>query len=133
MFVQFREAAPWPPEARSFDDRKGWLSHSRTIQTRAARLGYSRGRDIDASWFESWVRDVPAAGVRISIGFTGPPLPEEQVAAAITELTFEPLGGGPALALGQVPPVLAAEAHHDYVEVAEAGAFDPDWERQTGP
>lgn len=70
----------------------------------------------------------------MQIEFTGSFVPEENIAAAVTALTFERTGRGSGRGTARIadlPPVLVAEAYRDYVAVAEAGAFDPDWERKS--
>ena len=52
----------------------------------------------------------------------------------MTALTFERTGRGSGRGTARIadlPPVLVAEAYRDYVAVAEAGSFDPDWERKS--
>jgi len=64
------------------------------------------------------------------IEFTGSILPEENIPAAVKRLWFE--SDGRQLKLGDVPPILLAESYADYVHIAEAGGFDPQWDQKSG-
>jgi hypothetical protein len=132
LFDQFGGPLPaFPDDADRVDDHLGWVSDSRAIRVLASERGYKRGPDVDASWFDAWVRDVPAADLRIWLGFTGSPLPERPIPAAVTNLTFTRIAGRTSLPLAEVPPVLLAEAYGDYAQVAGAGSFDPNWAAAT--
>ena len=65
------------------------------------------------------------------ISFTGSYLPEEQIPAALTTLTFEPLRSGKLRPLGEVPPILLAESVADYEYIGDAGIFDEDWQSKA--
>jgi hypothetical protein len=126
LFGQFDAAAPDVAEgADEVDDHQGWLSDTFAIRGRATKRGYSRATAENSGWTDEYTKDMPSAGLRVCLGFTGSGLPEEQFGAAVTTLAFE--RHGRRLKLAQVPPILLAEAYADYVFVAEAGAFDPKW------
>ncbi|MCL2653796.1 MAG: hypothetical protein FWD63_08440, partial [Propionibacteriaceae bacterium] len=75
------------------------------------------------------VKPLPSSDIKVIILFTGSVVPEEQMPAAITELIF--LRDGDRFPLGNVPKILLAESYADYVYIAEAGAFDKDWESKS--
>ena len=123
-----------PAGAVRISDHKGWLTDSFSIRGRATKLGWSRSAAEDAGWFTAYTKAYPSLGITAEIQFTGAFLPEENIAAAVTDLEFRRTGtwGASGLVpLADLPPVLVAESYRDYVTVAEAGAFDPDWERRS--
>ncbi|MCL2464539.1 MAG: DUF4132 domain-containing protein, partial [Micrococcales bacterium] len=129
-FAQFAAAPPaFAAGATQIADHLGWLSDSFAIRGRALKRGYARGEAEDAGWFTCYVKNLPGAGIRVEIEFTGSFLPEQQIAAAVQRLTFT--REGRELALADVPPILLAECYADYVDVAQAGAFDPEWEAKS--
>ncbi|MDR1512961.1 MAG: DUF4132 domain-containing protein [Propionibacteriaceae bacterium] len=131
LFGQFDAAVPVVAEgADQVDDHLGWLSDTFAVRGRAVKRGYSRAAAEDGAWFHEYFKDLPSAGLRVCLGFTGSTLPEEQFGAAVTKLTFE--RDERRLKLADVPPILLAESYADYVFVAEAGAFDPKWEDKSG-
>jgi hypothetical protein len=131
VFDQFTADRPaFPPDTELITDHQGWLSDSFAIRTRATKRGYSRSATEDGGWFNEYRKEMPGLGIEVVIGFTGSYLPEEQIAAAVTDLFFRSKSGQE-LPLAQVPPVLAAESYADYIHVAEAGAFDPEWQAKS--
>lgn len=115
-------------------DREGWLSDSFSVRGRATKRGYTRSQAEDAGWFTAYTKAFASAGIVVRIEFTGSYLPEENIPAAITRLTFERTGDGSrrgAARVADVPRVLVAEAYRDYLSVAGAGAFDPDWQTKS--
>ncbi|WP_125778094.1 DUF4132 domain-containing protein [Antribacter gilvus] len=121
-------------DALRISDHRGWLTDSFSVRGRATKLGYSRSQAEDAGWFTSYLKEYPSAGITVEIEFTGAFLPEENIAAAVTDLVFRRTGtyGDRGLVpVADVPPVLVAEAYRDYVTVAEAGAFDAAWEKKS--
>jgi hypothetical protein len=131
LFGQFEATTPeFQPDATVIADRKGWLSDSFAIRGRATKRGYIRGPAEDGAGFDHYRKELPGAGIRVEIGFTGSYVPEEQLAAAVTELAFYSKDYR-SMPLGEVPPILLAESYADYVFVAEAGAFDPEWEKHS--
>jgi hypothetical protein len=128
LFEQFTDPAPvFAAEADAIDDHKGWLSDSFAIRSRAGRRGYTRGQVEEASWFNYYQKKLPSAGLIVQLYFTGALMTEGQTPAAVTELVFRQADFSQ-LELSEVWPILLAEAYADYVYVAEAGTFDPDWE-----
>lgn len=121
--------------ATLIDDHKGWLTDSFSIRGRATKLGYVRSAAEDAGWFTAYCKPYPSVGLRVDLEFTGAYLPEENIAAAMTDLvvvrTDRKLGTTGRVPLAEVPTVLLAEAYRDYVRVAEAGSFDADWARKS--
>ncbi|MGO1293500.1 MAG: DUF4132 domain-containing protein [Cellulosimicrobium funkei] len=135
LFAQLDVATPdVPAGATAIDDHKGWFSDSFSIRGRATKRGYSRSQAEDAGWFSAYTKAFTSAGIVVQIEFTGSFVPEENIPAAVTALTFERTGRGSGRGTARIadlPPVLVAEAYRDYVAVAEAGSFDPDWERKS--
>jgi hypothetical protein len=130
VFSQFGALVPgFQPLELAVDDHLGWLSDSFAIRGRAAKRGYERGTPQDGAWFSEYFKSLPGSGLRVQINFTGSFVPEEQIAAAVTTLTFHK--GALDLPLGEVPPVLLAESYADYVFIAEAGSYDPDWKNKS--
>ena len=131
LFDQFKAVTPAvSPLATKINDHEGWLSDSFAIRGRATKRGYARGSSEDGGWFSEYFKKLPESGLRVVISFTGSILPEELVPAAVEELSFEK--DGAALALKDVPPILLAESYADYVNIAEAGVFDPKWRDKAG-
>jgi hypothetical protein len=102
----------------------------------ATKLGYQRGEAQDGGWFMTYEKRFPTLGLTSVVSFSGSPLPEESRTVALESLTVVRLApdgrtGGP-VPLGQVPPVLLAEAYADIRDLAAAGTgFDPDWQRKV--
>jgi hypothetical protein len=131
LFDQFTAPPPqFAAEADTIDDHKGWLSDSFAIRARAGHRGYTRGVVEEGSWFNYYQKKLPSAGLVLQLCFTGALMTEGQVPAAVTELVFRQADFSQ-LELSEVWPILLAEAYADYVYVAEAGTFDPDWEVKT--
>ncbi|MCL2465584.1 MAG: DUF4132 domain-containing protein, partial [Micrococcales bacterium] len=132
LFDQFEAEVPPVVETESeVTDHAGWLSDSFAIRARATKRGYTRAKPMDGAWFSSYERLLPDAGITVVIEFTGAVLPEEQVPAAVKTLSFEQ--EGMAMRLGDVPKILLAESYADYVYVAQAGTYDPDWAIKATP
>ncbi|GAA1866954.1 DUF4132 domain-containing protein [Myceligenerans crystallogenes] len=135
LFGQLDAAMPEVADgAVQVTDRKGWLSDSFTIRGRMFAAGWKRGEAQDAGWYYEYVKEHTAAGLVAEIEFTGSFFGEENIPAAVKTLSFRKPGtwGERGLVpLADVPPVLLAEAYADYLEVAGAGAFDPDWEKKA--
>ena len=136
LFDQFGGTAPTlPADATEITDHQGWVSDAFTIRGLATKRNYLRGSSEDGGWFTEYTKDFTSAGVRLVLGFTGNTLPEENIRAAVTTLSARPLVRGRAgardIQLSTLPPVLLAEAYGDYVKIAEAGAFESDWEKNT--
>jgi hypothetical protein len=139
LFAQLtrRPPAAVDPAADRIGDRVGWTSDAFTLRGAFGKAGYQRAAAEDGGVFMEYTKDFAGAGLQVRIEFSGNALPEENVPAALKTLSFVRLGaargygGAGNVALGDVPPVLLAEAYGDYHAVAAACAgFDPDWERK---
>ncbi|MDR3070947.1 MAG: DUF4132 domain-containing protein, partial [Propionibacteriaceae bacterium] len=127
LFSQFSGNAPaFAKGDTTVSDHQGWLSDSFAIRGRAAKRGYTRGQAEDGGWFGEYFKNLSGSDIRVVVSFTGSFVPEEQISAAVTELSFE--HQGKQMLLANVPPILLAESYADYAYIAEAGTFDPDWE-----
>lgn len=139
MSRQLPEIAPEaadPASDNSIGDRLGWLSDTFTLRGVLTKLGYQRAAAEDGGFFDHYFKEFTSLGLRVSIGFTGNCLPEENVPAALTRLAFEKIGrrwsSGDNLPLADIPPVLLAETYADYRAAADACVgFDPQWEKKT--
>ena len=137
IFDQFGGATPQlAADATEITDHRGWVSDAFTIRGLATKHNYLRGSSEDGGWFVEYTKDFTSAAVRVVLGFTGNSLPEENIRAAVTTLSARSLvrgrAGGRDIPLSSLPPVLLAEAYGDYVAIAQAGAFETDWEKNTG-
>ena len=131
LFNQFDAVAPLVlGDVSAIDDHKGWLSDTFAIRGRATKRGFQRGAAEDGGCFYEYYKSLPGARLRVVIEFTGSYMPEEQMAAAVTDLAFE--RDGRRLPLRDVPKILLAESYADYVFIAQAGVFDKDWESKSG-
>lgn len=141
-FPQFGEDLPELPATlareRAIDDRKGWMIETFKLRGTAAKLGFVRGPAEDGGVFMTYERRYESAKLVAVIEFTGSPLPEENIPAALQELRFARLasGGGwhgAGIPLEEVPPVMLAESWKALHLMAAAGTgFDPDWEKKAG-
>lgn len=137
LFAQLDRPLPSLPaaDAEVIDDRQGWTADSFGFRGAFGKLGYQRAQAEDGGFFYEYHKDFGSLGIRVCIEFTGNTLPEENVAASLRTLAFQRLGGNrygsDRLRLGEVPPVLLAEAYADYHKVAAIGAFDPHWESKS--
>jgi len=130
LFSQMTSASPQhTATATEIDDHKGWLSDSYAIRARATKRGYTRGMAEDGGWFGEYTKNLPSAKIQVVIEFTGSYVPEEQIPAAVQTLAFHRTSRP--IPLAEVPPILLAESYADYVHIAEAGTFDPDWEKKS--
>ena len=127
-----------PPDAGSdavaINDREGWSADTFGFRGAFTKLGYQRAQAEDGGFFYEYGKSFVSAGIRVVIEFTGNTLPEENVAASLKQLCFRALAAGElsdGMPLGEVPPVLLAEAWADYHKVAACGAFDPHWESNS--
>ncbi|MBL0888579.1 DUF4132 domain-containing protein [Myceligenerans indicum] len=135
LFEQFRTAIPDMGEgALRVTDRRGWLTDSYTVRGRLHARGYRNGEVQDAGWFYEYTKEYPSAGLVAEIEFTGAFMGNENIPAAVKDLTFRKpgtWGEHGVVPLADVPHVLLAETYADYLDVASAGAYDPDWERKS--
>lgn len=133
LFEQLQRA--WPDAALLNDidigERLGWVSDAFTLRGTFGKLGYQRAQAEDGGIFDHYYKEFGGADLRVVIHFSGNALPEDNLPAALKQLSFERLSGPRkqrAVSPAQVPPVLLAEAYNDYLAVAAHGAFDADWE-----
>ncbi|MFI5729636.1 DUF4132 domain-containing protein [Kribbella sp. NPDC051587] len=138
LFLQFGRGSFTLPVERAGDkalrDFEGHLVEAFALRGRAAKLGYTRGETGDGGWFYSYEKRLLSIGLTVELAFTGNALPEENNTVALTELTIRSTGHrAAALRLGDVPPVLLAEAYNDLRRLAADGTgYDPDWQQKTG-
>ncbi len=121
---------------REIRDREGWMIETFKLRGAAAKLGYDRGGAGDGGWFTSYERAYRGIGIVAEIEFTGSPLPEQNVPAALIALNFRRVRSdghpGAQIALGDVPPVLLVESWQDLHDMAAKGSgFDPDWQKKS--
>jgi hypothetical protein len=138
LFDQFGRSAPEmtaeKKKQREFKDFEGWMSDTFKIRGRATKLGYTRGAAEDGGWFYQYVKRFHTTGLQAEIEFTGSALPEENITAALTQLSFHRIEGqsAQALTLGEVPSVLLTECWNDYRQIAAEGSgFDPEWDKKA--
>ncbi|MGK5023652.1 DUF4132 domain-containing protein [Janthinobacterium sp. RB2R34] len=133
LFEQLQRASPAADLLTGIDigERVGWVSDAYTLRGAFGKLGYQRAQAEDGGIFDHYFKEFSGAGMRVVIHFSGNALPEDNLPAAVKELSFERLSGPwkqRAVSPAQVPPVLLAEAYNDYLAVAAHGAYDADWE-----
>lgn len=139
LFKQFgrslRRLGDSDKDLMQITDRLGWVTDAFTIRGAASKLGYERGQAEDGGWFHEYSKPFQSAGIRAVIEFTGNSLPEENIAAALTELYFvnaKTRGRrGAKMKLSDVPPVLLSECWNDYHDMASKAKFDAKWESTT--
>ena len=139
----FAQFAPDLPDLAALDaratavaDRHGWMIESFRLRGAAAKLGFARAAAADGGFFTGYERRYDAVGLVARVSFSGSPLPEENIAAALHDLTFARTRRGglghAAVPMGEVPPVLLAESWRALHVMAAAGTgFDPDWEKKA--
>jgi len=135
LFAQLKQIAPVVRDSAAIDDRLGWFSDSYKLRNAFTKRGYHHAPPEDGPHYFAYHKDVTSAGLSVAIDFSGASLTGENAPAALKTLSFRRLGqhryDGAAVPLQQVPPVLLAEAYGDYLAVAAAGTFDPDWEKKV--
>ena len=133
LFTQFgREllyASGEDQEKLQVDDREGWVSDTFTLRGIATKLGYERGEALDGGYFNEYVKTFRSAGVNAVIEFSGNCVPEENLPAAVINLSFGKVEKNRVtpMKLGEVPDVLLSECWNDYHAMAAKGAHDPKW------
>lgn len=136
LFDQFTNVTPKIDAAStSLSDREGWLTDTFSVRGAATRRGYQRGQGEDGGWFSEYLKSFTSMNIEVIIGFTGNTLPEENISAAITTLSFRKLRGARrdrSLALAELPTVLLAESYADYLAVSVSGSLDADWRKKVG-
>lgn len=135
LFEQLQRASPDAALLNDIDigDRLGWVSDAFALRGAFGKLGYQRAQAEDGAIFDHYYKEFGGADLRVVIHFSGNALPEDNLPAALKQLSFERLSGPwkqRAMSPAQVPPVLLAEAYNDYLAVAAHGAFDADWENK---
>jgi len=100
-----------------------------SLYNSTCKSGHKRGEAQDGAWYDCYFKALTTLNMKVMIGFTGSFVPEEQVPAAVTGLSFTK--DGRSMPLGDVPKILLAESYADYNNVAKAGLFDPDWETKS--
>src|ERR1019366_3556145 len=119
-------------------DFEGHILTTFKLRGKATKLGYSRGQAGDGGWFNSYHKTFPSLRLEAVIDFTGSPLPEEDRACALIELSFSAASnktqqswGTPKLPLSKIPPVLLSEVYNDLRQISADGAgFDPEWQKK---
>lgn len=146
LFSQLCESPFVLPESRRHElmatDFVGHMVGALKLRGEATRRGYVRGGSENRRIFYTYRKGFRTLGIDAVIEFSGNLLPEEDIPVAIKSLYFEPLKGdalgasselGHRIPLGQVPPVLLAEAWNDLACLAALGwGFDPEWEHKVG-
>lgn len=123
--------------ATAIEDRKGWMIETFKLRGTATKLGFMRGGAEDGGVFMTYERRYNSAGLVAVIDFTGSPMPEQNIPAALQNLRFIRLQRGTSwygegIELKDVPPVLLAESWKTLHRIADAGTgFDTDWEKKT--
>ncbi len=135
LFAQFGRALKTLPsdmaDADKIADREGWLTDTFTLRGAATRAGYERGETMDGGSFDEYRKSFRSAGLTAVVGFTGSYLPEENIPAALTSLSFQKGSRlGVSVKLSEVPAVLLSECWNDYHTMAAKAAFDPDWKKK---
>ncbi len=138
LFDQLGRSAPEMTEEkkkqRELKDFEGWMSDTFKIRGRATKLGYTRGSTEDGGVFSEYTKRFPTTGLVAEIAFTGSYLPETNLPAAITTLSFHRENGGygsQAILISDVPAVLLTECWNDYRQLAaDRTGFDSEWEKK---
>jgi hypothetical protein len=116
-------------DAHALEVFRGHVLSAYKLRAAATRLGFTRGENVDGNVFSTYLRVFPAAGITVTLEFSGNTLPEEDREVALFGLTFARGPGGGALTLGAVPPVLLSECWNDLATIAAAGrGFEPGWQ-----
>ena len=137
LFAQLsRPVRDLPEDMRNLtriSDREGWLTTTFKLASRATKFGYERGSAGDGGGYSALSKTFRGAGITAHIGFTGSYMGAGDLPAAVTSLFFTQVSQGGfarGVPLQKVPPMLLSETWNDYHEVAEIGAFDPDWNKK---
>jgi len=138
-FAQFEEDLPRLAEGdgdkTSISDRLGWMIETFKLRGAANKAGFVRGAAGDGGFFMTYERRYESAGLVAQIEFSGSPLPEENIPAALQQLRFVKLRragwNDDGIPLKDVPPVLLAESWKRLHRIAAAGTgFDAAWEKK---
>jgi hypothetical protein len=148
LFEQFGEGMYIIPddlkEETENTDFLGFVLPATTLRKEARKLGYVKG-PVGDKWFYDFRKKLPGIGIEVIIGFSGYASWFEETDVALKKLSFLRIAedeGGPesgtggmeeAIPLGEVPPVLLAEAYGHMKRIAEQGTgYDPEWPKHTG-
>lgn len=142
LFLQFgRKAFLLPESSGKLTDLEDFLGHCITtfkLRGRATKLGYSRGEAEDGGIFSTYLKSFSSLNMTVVIEFTGSALPEEDVPAALTRMSFhvvrpdQPAWGSTKIALERVPPVLLTECYNNLKQIAAEGTgFDSLWAEKS--
>jgi hypothetical protein len=132
LFAQMTRPHPGAVSGDEIADRRGWLGDAYTLRSAFTKLGYQRGESESRGMFYAYKKAFNSAGLTVVMGFSGNALPEENLPAALTTLSFFPAGGHAPIALDAVPVALLAEAWGDYHQAAAAcTGFDVAWESKV--
>ena len=116
------------------EDRKGFLTNTFTLRGNATKLGYERGAAEDGGVFWEYNKTFRSTGLVAVVAFSGNCLPEENVPAALTDLSFMKFQNNTRrhqkVKLTEVPPVLLSECWNDYHEMVAKTVYDKDWEKK---
>jgi hypothetical protein len=144
LFDQFgRESFVLPESKAKEKELKDFEGHClRTFQLRgkAGKLGYVRGEAEDGGWFHCYRKPFPSLLIEVEIGFTGSPLPEEDIGCALQSLSFYRMSTNEnasrwnrqTLELSKIPAVLLSECYNDIKQLAAEGTgFDAEWAKKS--
>nr|WP_273482886.1 DUF4132 domain-containing protein [Kribbella italica] len=122
LFPQFSKADRRPADGYRLTEFEGIQLPAFTLRSTVRRLGYLRGQTLDGPSFDEYAKPFPSIGLTAVISFSGNELPEENRTVVLGALSFRQAvpDGGP-VRLGDVPPVLLAEACRDLRVVAGSG------------
>ena len=112
--------------ARTMSAFRGRVTTTRVLHEAARRRGYRRGTSVEATFVDSYLHEVSAAGLTVVISFTGTVPGSAEHPCALTSLSF--CRGRRTVALSEVPAPLLAEAYADYAALGGLGRFEADWE-----
>lgn len=143
LFSQFgRTAYVLQDEKKKLTDLEDFLGYGITtfkLRGKATKLGYQRGEAEDGGCFAEYRKSFVALNMMVVIEFTGSMLPEEDVPAALTNMSFHMVRPGDQsswnstkIALEKVPPVLLTECYNDLrLIAAEGSGFDAKWREKS--
>jgi hypothetical protein len=136
LFQQFGKGRYTLPDAKAeaLTDARGVVMDAFTLRGRMAKLGFARGPVEDGPSFNIYEKRLPSLQLGVILEFSGNSMPEENRKIALIEMRFVRLGElqyqMQTLPLGDVPPVLLAESHHDLKTLARDGVLDPEWQKR---
>ncbi len=140
LFAQLTRNAPTlalqDADITAIASHQGWMSDTFPLRSAFTKLGYQRAATEDGGFFDCYVKAYSAVGIKVRIEFSGNTLPEENIPAALKTLSFETENAKSwnerFMPPQNVPPLLLAEAHADYLSIAQRGSgFASDWETKV--